>query len=140
MNGLSFKLPRSLLLLALLSLGVCLLATPILWHQEVRQSPDSTKKSRHKATPTADQQYMTPADRALTQKIRKAIHRDKGLSMPGRNIQIFIQDGKVTLRGLVRSEQEKDNLQAKAAAAGGKENVTNQLEVASPKQLDRNRK
>jgi osmotically-inducible protein OsmY len=50
--------------------------------------------------------------------------------MYGRNIKIFMEDGKVTLRGLVRSEQEKDNLQAKATAAGGAENVTNQLEVA----------
>ena len=74
---------------------------------------------------------MTPADRALAQKIRKAIHRDKGLSMYGRNIRIFMQDGKATLRGLVRSEQEKDNLQAKAA--GGEENITNQLEVAPSK-------
>jgi hyperosmotically inducible protein len=120
MNGISFKLPRSLLPLGLLSFGVSLMATP-------------TQRKASKTTPTADQQQMTPADRALTQKIRKAIHRDKGLSMYGRNIKIFMQDGKVTLRGLVRSEQEKDNLQAKAAAAGGEENVTNQLEVAPSK-------
>jgi hyperosmotically inducible periplasmic protein len=133
MNGISFKLPRLLLPLGLLSFGVSLLATPILWYQEVQQGPDSTKKSKHQTTPTADQQQMTPADRALTQKIRKAIHRDKGLSTYGRNIKIFMQDGKITLRGLVRSEQEKDNLQAKAAAAGGEENVTNQLEIAPSK-------
>ena len=133
MNGISFKLPRLLLPLALLSFGVSLLATPILWYQEVQQGPDSTKKSKLQTTPTADQQQMTPADRALTQKIRKAIHRDKGISIYGRNIKIFMQNGKVTLRGLVRSEQEKDNLQAKAAAASGEENVTNQLEVAPSK-------
>ena len=33
MNGISFKLPRLLLPLGLLSLGVSLLATPILWFQ-----------------------------------------------------------------------------------------------------------
>jgi hyperosmotically inducible protein len=133
MNGISFRLLRSLLPLGLLSFGVSLMATPILWHQEVQQGPDNTKKSKHQASPTADQQQMTPADRALTQKIRKAIHRDKGLSRYGRNIKIFMQDGKVTLRGLVQSEQEKDNLQAKAAVAGGEENVINQLEVAPSK-------
>jgi hypothetical protein len=74
MNGISFKLPRLLLPLGLLSLGVSLLATPILWYQEVQQGPDSTKTSKLQATLTADQQQMTPADRALTQKIRKAIH------------------------------------------------------------------
>jgi osmotically-inducible protein OsmY len=133
MNGISFKLPRLLLPLGLLSFGVSLLATPILWYQEVQQGPDGTKKSKLQTTATADQQQMTPADRALTQKIRKAIHRDKGLSMYARNIKIFMQDGKVTLRGLVRSEQEKDNLQAKAAATAREENVTNQLEVPPSK-------
>ncbi len=66
MNGISFKLPRSLLPLGLLSFGVSLMATPILWHQEVQQGPDNTKKSNHQTTPTADQGQMTPADRAFT--------------------------------------------------------------------------
>jgi osmotically-inducible protein OsmY len=39
----------------------------------------------------------------------------------------------VVLRGAVRSEEEKNNLQAKAAEAGGEENVVNQLEVAPGK-------
>jgi hyperosmotically inducible periplasmic protein len=47
--------------------------------------------------------------------------------------EIITQDGKVTLRGPVRSEDEKSNLQAKAVAVAGRENVTNQLEVAPPK-------
>jgi osmotically-inducible protein OsmY len=76
---------------------------------------------------------MNLSDRAITQKIRKEIHRDKGLSTYGRNIKIFIQDGKVTLRGLVRSEEEKGNLETKAASVAGQENVTNQLEVAPAK-------
>ena len=35
-----------------------------------------------------------------------------------------------TLRGPVRSEDEKNNIQAKAAEVVGQENVTNQLEIA----------
>src|ERR1700730_9540415 len=133
MNGSSFGLRRLLLPLGLLVFGFSLTATPILWYQETQQPvPDKTKKN-HQTTLTADQQKMNPSDRALTQKIRKAIHRDKGLSTDGRNIKIFTQDGKVTLRGPVQSEEEKNNLQAKAVAAGGKENVTNQLEVAPSK-------
>ncbi|MGB7466021.1 MAG: BON domain-containing protein, partial [Candidatus Acidiferrum sp.] len=46
------------------------------------------------------------------------------------NIKIITQ-GRVTLYGPVRSEDEKNNLQAKAVA--GKENVTNQFEIAPPK-------
>jgi hyperosmotically inducible protein len=67
------------------------------------------------------------------QKIRKAIHHDKSLSTYGRNIKILTQDGKVTLRGLVRSEDEKGNLEAKAVSVAGQESVSNQLEVAPSK-------
>jgi osmotically-inducible protein OsmY len=76
---------------------------------------------------------MNPSDRAITQKIRKAIHHDKSLSTYGRNIKIFTQKGKVTLRGPVRSEEERRNVEAKAASVAGQENVSNQLEVASSK-------
>jgi osmotically-inducible protein OsmY len=48
------------------------------------------------------------------------------------NIKIITQ-GRVTLHGPVRSEDEKNNLQAKAVAVAGKENVTNQFEIAPPK-------
>jgi hyperosmotically inducible protein len=76
---------------------------------------------------------MNPADRAITQKIRKAIHEDQSLSTYAHNIKIISQDGKVTLRGPVRSEDEKNNIQAKAVTVAGEENVTNQLEIAPSK-------
>jgi osmotically-inducible protein OsmY len=76
---------------------------------------------------------MNPSDRAITREIRKAIHHDKTLSTYGRNIKILTQDGKVTLRGPVRSEEEKGNLEAKAASVAGQENVSNQLAVAPSK-------
>jgi hyperosmotically inducible protein len=133
-NGSPLNLQRFLLPLGSLALGLSLMATLIPRHVDAQHSaPDNTSINKHRIGPTADQQKMNPSDRALTQKIRKAIHRDKGLSTYGRNIKIFTQDGKVTLRGPVRSEEEKNNLQAKAVAAGGKENVTNQLEVAPSK-------
>jgi osmotically-inducible protein OsmY len=76
---------------------------------------------------------MNPADRAITQKIRKAIHEDKTLSTYAHNIKIITQEGKVTLRGPVKSEEEKGNLQAKAVEVAGQDNVTNQLEVVPAK-------
>ena len=96
-------------------------------------APDSTNLNEEQTGPTADQQKMNPADRALTQKIRKAIHHDRSLSVYGRNIKIFTQRGKVTLRGPVQSEEEKGNLEAKAVSAAGQENVSNQLKVAASK-------
>jgi hyperosmotically inducible periplasmic protein len=89
--------------------------------------------NKDQSSPTADQQKMNPTDRALAQKIRKSIHDDKNLSTYAHNIKIIAQDGKVTLRGPVRSEDEKNDLQAKAIAVAGDGNVVNQLEIAPPK-------
>lgn len=110
------------------------MAAPAVRHQDPQQpAPDNTKRNKDQTDPSADQQKMNPADRAITQKIRKAIHEDKSLSTYAHNIKIITPDGKVTLRGPVRSEDEKSNLQAKAAEIAGQDNVTNQLEVAPPK-------
>jgi hypothetical protein len=130
----SRKLRRLLWPLGALALGASLIAAPAVWPQDPQQpAPDNTKRNRNQTDPSADQQKMNPADRAITQKIRKAIHEDKSLSTYAHNVKIITQDGKVTLRGPVRSEDEKSNLQAKAVEVAGQDNVTNQLEVAPPK-------
>jgi hyperosmotically inducible protein len=134
MNGSSLKLSRLLLPLGSLVFCVSLMATPIPRYQDTQQpAPDNTKKNKDQTSPTADQQKMNPSDRAITQKIRKAIHQDKSLSTYAHNIKVITQNGKVTLRGPVRSEEEKSNLEAKAVSVAGQENVTNQLEVAPSK-------
>src|ERR1700676_2664049 len=134
MNGRSIKLTRELLPLGSLVFGVSLMATPIPGRQDPQQTPpDNTKQNKDQTNPTAHQQKMNPADRTITQKIRKAIHEDSTLSMYAHNIKIITQDGKVTLRGPVRSEDEKTNIEAKAVAVAGAANVTDQLEIAPPK-------
>ncbi len=70
---------------------------------------------------------MNPADRNITKQIRSAIYKDKSLSTYAHNIKIITQDGKVTLKGPVRTEDEKAGIEAKAAAVVGADNVTNQL-------------
>jgi hypothetical protein len=130
----SLKLRRLLLPLGSLALSASLLAVPAPRQQDPQQpAPDNTKRNKDQIDPTADQQKMNPADRAITQKIRKAIHEDKTLSTYAHNIKIITQDGKVTLRGPVKSEEEKGNLQAKAVEVAGQDNVTNQLEVVPAK-------
>jgi hyperosmotically inducible protein len=128
------ELPRWLLPLGSLIFGASLMATPIPGYQDPQQTPpDNTKQNKDQTNPTADQQKMNPADRAITQKIRKAIHEDSTLSTYAHNVKIITQDGKVTLRGPVRSEEEKSNIEAKAVVVAGQGNVTNQLEIAPPK-------
>jgi hyperosmotically inducible protein len=132
-NGSSLGFQRLLLALGSLALSVTLMAALVPRRLDAEHPGDNTNLSEDQTGATADQQKMNPSDRALTQKIRKAIHHDKSLSTYGRNIKIFTQDGKVTLRGPVQSEEEKGNLEAKAVSAAGQENVSNQLKVAPSK-------
>jgi hyperosmotically inducible protein len=99
-------------------------------------APDNTKtnqRDRDKNSPTADQQKLNPEDRELAKKIRSAIHDDKSLSTYAHNIKVIAQDGKVTLKGPVRTEDEKNAIEAKAKAVAGDANVINQIDIA-PKQ------
>jgi osmotically-inducible protein OsmY len=83
---------------------------------------------------TAEQQKMNPADRETTKQIRSALMKDKSLSTYAHNIKVITRDGKVTLKGPVRSEDEKNEIAAKAASIAGADNVTNEMTVAPPKQ------
>ena len=76
---------------------------------------------------------MNPTDRDLARRIRASIMEDKSLSTYAHNIKIVAQDGKVTLKGPVRSEDEKNAIAAKATEIAGSGNVTDELEVAPPK-------
>ena len=134
MNGNSTNLSRLLLPLGSLIFCASLVGAPLPRYQDPQQpAADNTKTNKDQTPPTADQQKMNSSDHAITQKIRKSIHQDTSLSTYAHNIKVITQDGKVTLRGPVRSEDEKSNLQAKAVAVAGEENVTNQLEIAPSK-------
>jgi hyperosmotically inducible periplasmic protein len=121
-----------------LVLGGCLLLGAALPAARVPQqsAPDNTKQNqadRDPSSPTADQQKMNNADRDITKKIRMAVHNDKSLSTYAHNVKIITQDGRVTLKGPVRSDDEKSNIENKATAVAGAGNVTDLLEVAPPK-------
>jgi hyperosmotically inducible periplasmic protein len=56
------------------------------------------------------------------------------MSTYAHNVKIITQNGKVTLKGPVRSEDEKTNIAAKATAVAGDGNVTNEIELVPGKQ------
>jgi len=99
-----------------------------------QQSPaDNTtvnQRDRNSASPTADQQKENQPDRQVTQQIRRAIVTAKSLSTYGHNVKIITQDGMVTLKGPVRSDDEKQAIEAKAKQIAGADKVTDELEVA----------
>lgn len=117
-------------------LSTALMAGPLPRQDAQDPAPDNSKtnkRDRDKNSPTADQQKMNATDRELSRRVRSAIMDDKSLSTYAYNIKIVAQDGKVTLKGPVRSEEEKSAIEAKATEVAGAGNVSNQLEVAPPK-------
>jgi osmotically-inducible protein OsmY len=99
-------------------------------------APDNTKMNKGDANSsqtTADQQKENQSDRQITQQIRKSLMNDKALSTYAHNIKIVAQNGTVTLKGPVRSEDEKQAIEQKAAEVVGKDKVTNDLSVKPKK-------
>jgi len=73
---------------------------------------------------------MNADDRELTAKIRRAIVADKALSTYAHNVKIISQNGMVTLKGPVRSDDEVKSLVSKAVdVTGTSDKVINQLSV-----------
>ena len=99
--------------------------------------PDNTKtntRDRAKGAVTADQQKENAADRELTQKIRRAVMEDKSLSTYAHNVKIVSRGGQVTLKGPVRSDEERRAIEAKATELAGAGRVANAISVAPAKQ------
>ena len=83
---------------------------------------------------TAEQQKETKSDLEITRKIRRAVVKDKSLSVRAHNVKIITENGKVTLKGPVKTDKEKKAVEKAAKRVAGKGNVTNELQVAPPKE------
>jgi len=111
-------------------------ATNAFAQQEKAPASDNTKvnkRDRNTAEPTADRAKDNPNDRDIMQKIRKSIMDDKSLSTYAHNVKIVSQHGKLTLKGPVRSEEEKKSVEQKATEVAGAGNVTDEMTVKPEK-------
>src|SRR5579864_8197854 len=82
---------------------------------EDKTAPDNTRMNRpdrNGGAPTAEQQKENNSDRDLSRRIRQEIQKDKSLSTYGHNVKIISQNGVVTLKGPVRSEEEKSEIES----------------------------
>jgi sporulation protein YlmC with PRC-barrel domain len=96
---------------------------------------DNTRRNvrdRDGATLLPGDQGNSEADRTTTQQIRKALVKDNLLSMVAKNVKIITVNGNVTLRGVVKTDQERNDIAAKAKQVAGVTEVNNQLEVKNP--------
>jgi osmotically-inducible protein OsmY len=91
----------------------------------------TNKRDRKAGEPTSDQQKNNKSDRETAKEIRKAIQSDKSLSTYAHNVKVIAQNGSVTLKGPVRSEDEKKTIQDKAASVAGASNVVNEITVVA---------
>ena len=121
-------LPKYALLAGIVATGLAL--SPA--RAQNAPQPDNTKtnkQDRAAGAVTADQQKNDRSDREITQDIRKAVVSDKSLSTYAHNVKIVTQAGSVTLKGPVRSDDERKELIAKAEQVAGPGKVTDQLSI-----------
>jgi hyperosmotically inducible protein len=85
-------------------------------------------RDRDKEALTPIDQNENKADVKTTADIRKAVV-DSKTSTDAHNVKISTQDGKVTLRGPVKSEDEKRQIEAIAIRIAGDGNIVNEIEV-----------
>ncbi len=89
--------------------------------------PSFAAKAEQSSTAGAAQQSNQSSDIAITRNIRRALVKDKSLSISAHNVTIITKDGKVTLKGRVKSDAEKQTVETTAASVAGAGNVDDQL-------------
>jgi len=86
-------------------------------------------RDRQDNTMTPMNQGNSQADIDTTSNIRKQIMAVQGLSVNAQNVKVITRDGRVTLRGPVNSENEKQQIGNIANSVATQANVDNQLQV-----------
>src|SRR6266481_6719206 len=121
------------IILALACLGAFSLAA-LAGNEKVK--PDNTatnERDRSGETKTSGDQSNSSADSKTTQAIRRALMKDRELSTTAKNIKVITANGQVTLRGPVKSAQEKAKADQIAKSAAGGAQIDNQLDVEGSK-------
>ena len=112
------------------STALCLSTAIVVLAQTPADNTKVNSRDRAKGEVTADQQKENAGDREIASKIRKSLVSDKSLSTYAHNVKVVAQHGQVTLKGPVRSEDEKRAVEAAAAAIVGAAHVTNEISIA----------
>ncbi len=97
-----------------------------------KAKPDNTatnERDRSGETKTSGDQSNSSTDLKVTQAIRRALMKDRELSTMAKNIKVVTANGQVTLRGPVKTVQEKTKVDQIARSAAGGARIDDQLEV-----------
>jgi len=96
------------------------------------ENTERNARDKGGATLTPLDQKENRGDIDITAAIRKAVVKNKSLSLDAHNAKIITRDGVVTLRGPVKNASEKHKLQSVAEKTRGVKQVDNQLEPKTP--------
>jgi hyperosmotically inducible periplasmic protein len=80
---------------------------------------------------TADNQNSDSSDIEITRRIRREITKEDRLSFYAHNIKVITVNGKVTLKGPVRSMREQKRILKSAHLVVGTKNVKNEMSIAA---------
>lgn len=116
------------------ALLLCSLAASVFAAQTTgtRKSADNTKvnqRDRSAGALTADQQKENQGDRDLAVSIRKTLMENKHLSTYAHNVKVIARNGIVTLKGPVRSQEEKLAVETSAKDVAGAGKVRSMLSI-----------
>ncbi len=98
--------------------------------------PDNTatnQRDRSGDTQTSGDQSNSPADLKISQNIRRALMKDSELSTTAKNIKVITANGQATLRGPVKTAEEKAKINQIARSAAGGAQIVDQLDVKKSK-------
>ena len=98
----------------------------------VSKKADNTElntRDKNDNTLTPQKQTNSKLDRETLAAVRRAIIDDSNLSMSAHNVKILVLNGVVTLRGPVKSENEKVRVEALARKVAAVTSVDNQLDI-----------
>jgi hyperosmotically inducible periplasmic protein len=117
---------------SLLTLATLLFVAPGVTNAQDGGQADNTKvnkRDRSSSAVTADQQKENEGDRELSANIRKALMDNKDLSTYAHNVKIVSRNGLVTLKGPVRSQEEKKAIEAMATEIAGAGKVKSMISI-----------
>ncbi len=86
-------------------------------------------------TQTPQKQSNSVVDRKLLAAVRRTVVKDKTLSTTAHNVKIMVAGGVVTLRGPVKSDEEKAKIESLAKQIEGVSSVNNELDVKTNKHM-----
>jgi osmotically-inducible protein OsmY len=88
------------------------------------------ERDRNHSTLTPMDQSNKQEDIDISKRIRSALVKDDSLSIEAKNIKIITIDGAITLRGPVKTDQEKTTIVATATQLAGNSPVRDEIEIA----------